>query len=552
MKIHYLPFACLLLFGVATEYAAGRDPLKGREAGAEISSVHSILREASELGLKQGEQERYWTQRVLLQIADQQTRAGDFDGALLSLRGSIDYDRGLSSLVKAMARAGMKDRALAVSRSVERRGQRRDRLPDVVQLGWVEHLVAKGDFKQASEAIEQIKSPTERHEALRKLAVAWSRSGDAAQAAKYFTQAIETATTIKGDFERARAFWETADAQRLAGFVDQAKATTRRLADDAEIKDTWARVAALRECAVLAARLKDIETAQSFFARAIKSRQAVPEVSKLGALELIATAQARAGLLDDARKTAFMMTRSEREHALYAIAVAQIDKGDADAAVATALSVMDSGQYRDDALNRVVAFYIGKRGFNAAHATANKVANPSRKATALLRVAAAQARAGDRKAAADTAAQIKLTHRPWLLSKLQRTEDKGFDYQHPQSWGENYDVDLDGFTLGSAMASVQTTAELASAAMELAQALDYKPVRSYADLFNDINVEVIESLGRAHAVFGDPKEAASWAKKIGSGDKVPQKDSADASALVRRRIYALLGVAEGMLDRSKE
>src|SRR5262245_2831435 len=51
-------------------------------------AVDAILREACEIALKQDEEQQFWTERVLLHIGELQIRAGDYDGALKSIRGS--------------------------------------------------------------------------------------------------------------------------------------------------------------------------------------------------------------------------------------------------------------------------------------------------------------------------------------------------------------------------------------------------------------------------------------------------------------------------------
>jgi hypothetical protein len=101
--------------------------------------------------------------------------------------------------------------------------------------------------------------------------------------------------------------------------------------------------------------------------------------------------------------------------------------------------------------------------------------------------------------------------------------------------------------------AVQRATEVAGAAMTLAQALGQKPAQSYAKLFNELSTEeVVQALARAHAVAGDPSDALAWAREIGSSGKVKSEKDDDASWAVQRRIHALMGVADGMLDRSSE
>jgi hypothetical protein len=164
--------------------------------------------------------------------------------------------------------------------------------------------------------------------------------------------------------------------------------------------------------------------------------------------------------------------------------------------VNTALSIKCFVQYRDDALNNVVEYHIAKRDVKAALVTTDKFDNASRKAAAILKVATAQAKAGNRQAAADIAAQIKLGRTSQILANAQ---DKGFDYRRPQTWGVSYDWHH-FFTMTSHIMSVRRAAEVAASAMALSQALELKPGQSYAVLFNDINMEeVIQSLARTHA-----------------------------------------------------
>jgi hypothetical protein len=45
-------------------------------------------------------------------------------------------------------------------------------------------------------------------------------------------------------------------------------------------------------------------------------------------------------------------------------------------------------------------------------------------------------------------------------------------------------------------------------------------------------------------------EALAWARRIGSDEQVKSNDDYETLRAVQRRIYALVGVAEGILDRS--
>lgn len=527
-------------------------PQTNREIKYVGPSVPVILREASEIALLQEEHQSSW-ERILVHIGKVQIQVGDYDGALRSIRGSgYEYMRNaaLIDLAEAIARDGKKERAFEVLRLVDSdHGWRQKYMEDRVQLRWIEHLIAAADLDRARKAIEQLKTVEHRPNGLRRLAVGYAKSGDATLAAEHFKLSIDATAQCKDEFDRARAMWETAEAQLSVGTVDAAKATIHRLTETVEFKDPWAKVTALCESAVLAAKAKDEPTARRLFLRAIEAQKDVNAMSKIGALEQIAVAQAGVGYIEDARKTASMMQQDGgRERALYAIAIAQLKGNDTDGAVRTAWSIKDYVQYREDALQMILDHQIVNRDLRTALAMAEKIDNPSRKATAILKVATAHATSGDQRKAKEVAVRIELTHAETLLSNRAKYR---FDYRLPRTWGVCYDLGL-GFTMSSYFASRRRAADVAAAAITLAIALGQKPAESYAVLFNEVNAEeVTRALARAHAASGDPSEALAWAKQIGSGGKVKSDDDLQIRFAVERRIHALVGVAEGILDRSR-
>src|SRR5262249_13229748 len=153
--------------------------------------------------------------------------------------------------------------------------------------------------------------------------------------------------------------------------------------------------------------------------------------------------------------------------------------------------------------------------------------------------------------AADTAARIELTRRDGRVFPGAAGKER-FDYRRPQSWGVRYDAGLD-FTMQSARMRDRRAADVAAAAMTLQQALDERPAQSYAVLFNDIlTEEVVRALAQAHAASGAPSDALAWARQVGSSRNVKSKEDDEGSWAVQRRVYALIGVAEGILDRSSD
>ena len=135
-------------------------------------------------------------------------------------------------------------------------------------------------------------------------------------------------------------------------------------------------------------------------------------------------------------------------------------------------------------------------------------------ASAILKIAAAHAKAGDRKTAIDIASRIQLPRDRSLLAHF--GIDRQFDYRLPGTWGVCYEP---AFTNASTSASEKDAAEVAAAAMILALALGQKPARPYEESFNDIVIytgEIMRSLARTDAASGNVNEALTWARRVGA------------------------------------
>jgi hypothetical protein len=515
-----LTVVCVLLaWGIAT-CAASEAPEATRKTEPVDSATQAILRETTQLILIQDEGEHYWYDSVLLDIGEVQIRAGDFEDALKSIRSCSDpyrRDVALIELAEALARGGTRKGAFEILRLLSDHGSREDE--DRVHLRWIEQLIESRDLDRACKAVEELKCGSYRSKALRMLAVGYARSGDGALAAQQFALAIDTATALKDECDRARGFWETAEAQLSAGGIDAAKATILRLVETVQLRDPWTKITALSQCAILAALANDRGMARRLFRRALEAQRTLDDArQKNAALNRIAVAQAAVGYIDEARNTSSMIKHNEgdftqdaeREQALFAIAQTQLKANDIDGALRTALSVQYYLQYRDDALQEIVDYQIAGRDLKRALAIAEKMDNPSRKAAAMLKVATAHAKSGGRRRAAEVAARIELTDRGGdLLPQI--FQKQRFDYRLPRTWGVPYDEGF-SFTIGSYLISVKRAQEVAGAAMALAQALGQQPAQSYAILFDDIQGEITGALARAHAACGQTREALAWAR----------------------------------------
>jgi tetratricopeptide (TPR) repeat protein len=525
--------------------------------------VSAVLREAAQIAACQDEEQGYWRDRVLLQIAEAQIRAGDFDGAEHSInRAKKEYDAPTAAmhLAEALAGAGHCERAFQVLREM---GSDYDSRPgysgDRIRMRWLEYLIATGDLPRAALAVEELKVPSFRPEGLRKLALAYSHGGDSAAAQRCLQDAIVACTPIAAEFTRAECLWQIADAQIALSEAECASSTIDQLVALADsFTDGWGRVTALHEAATRTAQLGDREKARRRFQKAIDARASItpptplPATNRIRALVTIAKAQAALGYLDDARDTAERIKRnnpgntydSDLEEALFSVAVAQATSGDVSGARATLRSFRNSDPYETEILVDRVRIEIQHGQVAESLATAQQIPRFSYKAIAFLNIANEHAEAGDKMTAQAVAGQIHLTredHRVFLPC------DQGpFDYRRPRTWGIEYEASS---TNSSRHAAIQAASEVAAAAMTFSLTLGEEYAESYAIMFKDFDCEVTQALARTHVVRGDTHEALAWAENIGSNQKIKSADDAAEVFSVQRRIHALLGVAEGILDK---
>jgi hypothetical protein len=232
------------------------------------------------------------------------------------------------------------------------------------------------------------------------------------------------------------------------------------------------------------------------------------------------------------------------EDSLFSVAVAQATSGNVGDARATVSTFRNSVWYETKMLADRARMQIGRGQLADSLATARQIPRPSYQAIAFLNIANEHAEAGDKMTAQAVAGQIQLTredHRVFLPC------DQGpFDYRRPRTWGIEYEA---SFTNSSRHAAIQAASEVAAAAMILSLTLGEEYVESYAIMFKDFDCEVTQALARTHVVRGDTHEALAWAENIGSNQKIKSAEDAAEVFSVQRRIHALLGVAEGILDK---
>ena len=534
------------------------------EQPQEISPIE-ILREASQIVSRQDKEHSFWCDRVLLKIAGAQTRSHDFDGAKSTLR-NCDYPYGRNAafieLAKTLAGAGQREQAFEVLRELGTDHSWNQDCIDDVQAFWIDYLITTGKLASAQKAIDEMKVRSSRPEALRKLALAHAKLGDKATAKRLF---LDASNLLSNQFNQVNFSDESSlaidickIAQTQCDVVDKKtrSSTIQQLLEYSETsKNGWAKVRYLREAAVLAAKVGDQKTAKALFTEAVQARQTIqppcPASNRIVALGQIAKSQTSVGFIGEALETVAMIKDddSEREQALCGIAIAQAKAGNMADGIETALSIEHYRQYQNDALLVIVELFIEQGDLKSALTTAEKILNPSRQATAILKVATQHAKDGKKEKAKVIAGQIQLEidrHSRFFITEIALGS---FNFIKPETWGIMFDQ-KPYFTSLSYSFTVNRATELAAAAMTLHQALNGDQGFDYAVVFKDVHKDVIESLARAHAASGDANGAYQWASRIGSNEKLEPYSDHD-STLVQQRLHGLIGVAEGLLARDK-
>jgi hypothetical protein len=536
-----------------------------------------VLKEAYNLGSRyQGLSIDFLWCREIERILPSHLNAGDLDSAFETLKvdrpiGSRSFD---FELAVALARSGRRKEAEDWMRKVEKHGccggdpvEYHKSLEDQLRVAFLQHQIATGNLAAASKSQQEITTSYERPIAARELAVGYAKAGDVATSKRLFRDAVDASLAIlikkpaaadnlySDDWSRTHALWEICDAQMTVRDSEGASETLQALVKAAEaIRHGLSRMESLHEAASRSALLGDRDAAKRLFIEAVDCRDAVKppipcaEGNKAFELRRIAKSQAEFGFLEDALKTAQLISidKWDRFRAIGEVAAAFAKAGQIDRAREIALSINAPRErrYRDEALTLITRRQIDRRELESALTTADKIDDALDRALARLEVAVEFAILGDRKAAADTAAQIRLSQQARFINGPKIV----FDYQSPRTWGVIYDNrrigDLRGHTF-----SIRRSSKLASTAFKLSHFLERRYPESFAISFAELYPETVFAVAREQTVLGETQDALAWARQIGTpklkGAKIVESDRFGADM----RIAALLGVAEGILER---
>jgi tetratricopeptide (TPR) repeat protein len=357
---------------------------RAQAAAGDRESAQQNLQRAFELGnaLPNDNVNDFNTRHVLAELSQAQADLGDVDGALKTLDAY-----GKPKLIEDLDSQAV-DETIAEAR---------------VQVACAQ--ARAGKYKEAAETVRAI-DKVERLQDLKwpvmvEIAAAQAKSRD-------WKQALETAKTTKPIEQQIAALVAIARLQAQAGMAQEARA---RIAEALKIvpgdrpDDEFVQHSRAKCLQVIALAQADVGDMKSAFTTAAK----IPEIERVANVVLPPFKQITLGTL-------------------------RARAGDYEGAKA---ATWDSG-----VLRRIVRDQAEAKDINGAVETAGKIDFPFEKALAYVEIAQVQARAGDRKGAAKTFAQVlefegavpEVPFRTWLLRALASAQTEAGQGKAAQAW----------------------------------------------------------------------------------------------------------------------
>ncbi len=344
-------------------------------------------------------QSSLYKSRAFSAIAVAQSKAGDSTAAEATFQQALQAANVIQNHhVKAVAQ-GRIAIALAESRDMPKALELASTLPDnylkADVLGGIAVVQTKaGDMTGALQTVAMIAKGHQRAKALREIAIAQAEAGDV-------PGAFKTVTMIRSDNdEKARAFGGIAAARAKAGDQTAARTTFQRAFRIAE--GSRNKTLALHYIAVAQTNAGDQAAARDTLQKALKTPIVQDEVWKAAILKDIAVAQAKAGNVAGALKTAGRIpdvTAAPDQprlklSAMEGIAVAQVKAGDTQGAFQTAAIIQNNSE-KALILRGITEAQARVGDLRGALQTADSIQDDLRKADALTGIAMAQLKSGD-------------------------------------------------------------------------------------------------------------------------------------------------------------
>jgi tetratricopeptide (TPR) repeat protein len=358
-----------------------------------------------------------------------------------------------------------------------------------------------------------------------------ARAGQKVVAETAFTGAAAIAAHMGDGAYKHTVLFEIAMARVETGSAAEARKTFReleRLTDKFD-EGNQTRAQALSSMGILSARLADRTAAKRYFAAALGAID-VQEFGGSSAHAAIAVAQADAGDLISGTLTALSISdtspfSADRDRALHGLVLVRLARGDRARAEQTADEIEHLQQYHSAALLAIAQSYARAGEARRAIAVARRIKTASRKAQALLDVAAIVAQRGDKEVARRIADGITfLVSQDRLLRQLGRAQQ--FLFRDAQTWGRYYESTGE-FTMASHRANKDTVGDLTAAAMRCRVVLDGHGGRIDREVAEGWDVRKV---AKAQAAAGDAAGVLTWMDRLPAAQQLP----------------ALLGAADGL------
>lgn len=456
----------------------------------------------------------------------------------VTIKGGFLKEYALRDIAAAQARAGDVTGALQTAAAIKEGSMRSAALRDIALA-----QVRAGDQAAAARTLEQaVQAAAAFNPALQNIAVVRAELGDVAGA-------LQVAADVEVEFMKYDTLVDIARVLSDRGDFTGALRAAAAIPDDKHWKST-----SLSDIAQAQAKAGDMAAATSTFEESLRIATALKAP---GALVSVATARAKAGDLEGAFRTAALIKKYNHKKssqnflsfALRGIAAAQAGNGDLVGALQTAFTI-EGDVLKEYALRDIAVAQARAGDVTGALQTASTIQGDSAKShTMLIAIAEAQAKAGDRAAAARTFEQAfqSLVNGPMPPG---RVDDVLVEIAAAQVRA----ADLKGALRTAALIKTYTQKSVALRGIAAAQARVgdvTAALRTADDIEHDgTRIETLKDIAAAQARAGQVNSALAMAKKKWRfGGRLAQHTRGTRQLAKHAKALILVGIAEGILDR---
>lgn len=333
----------------------------------------------------------------LFRIALAQADAGDMEGALKTASRRETEGRNwiiYKHISKAQAKAGLLDPALKIVELLKPDQVESARGSVLLEYGLAE--ARRGNIKSAQEVVPRLRFG--KSQVLAEVAAKQAASGDAKSGRNTFKQAMKFAFAGTSDWNKMNAVSTAALAYLKAG--DRAlieRAAGRLLKASEGFSNPYHRFYAVNECAMIQALTDNRELASKNFSRAVELAEGDGDK-----LTKVAANMGKAGFPDRALDVIRSISGlAKKEYALVDLASALTEAGEYAQAIRICDMVQTYHRSSDPVLLKIVKYQLAQGKVEDSLDTCNHISNLAHKGEAMLMVATAQAKTGDRKQARD-------------------------------------------------------------------------------------------------------------------------------------------------------